>query len=340
MFKGGIQLESFKFLIPNESNGVIIKNVSMLRKIEEELRNVFLKYDYKETMTPTFEFMDLYKSIYKNINYDQTFNFINDKGENIALRWDFTIPLARYYVSQNKNNPEVARYSYFGKVFRKPIKLSGKMSECYQVGIELINVPEIDGEKEILDILTETLPFLNLKRLKIELGSSSFFNRIFELTGEKEELIQILAKKNISEMRDFVNNNNFDSKLSTLLLKLPRMCGTVSILDNLITYIDDPVIMKSVEELKKLHDIISTNNKEYEVIFDLSMVPNMDYYSGFMFKVYSEYVPDPIIAGGRYDRLLEKFGKDVPAIGFAYYLDNIVKSGKKESEANVENSNN
>ena len=69
------------------------------------------------------------------------------------------------------------------------------------------------------------------------------------------------------------------------------------------------------------------------------MVPKMQYYTGLIFKVYSEYVPDPIIAGGRYDKLLEKFGKDVPAIGFAYYMDSVVKANKKESEKNVENSN-
>lgn len=86
-------MENFKFLIPEESNGVIVKNISTLRKIEENIRKVFAKYNYQETLMPTFEFMDLYRNIYRNIDYGQTYNFINDKGENIALRWDFTVPL-------------------------------------------------------------------------------------------------------------------------------------------------------------------------------------------------------------------------------------------------------
>ena len=333
-------MENFKFLIPEESNGVIVKNISTLRKIEENIRKVFAKYNYQETLMPTFEFMDLYRNIYKNIDYGQTYNFINDKGENIALRWDFTVPLARFYVSQNKEKDDIGRYSYFGSIFRKPEKLMGKMSEYYQAGIELINVPGIKGEKEILDILIETLPYLNLKRLKIEMGSSLFFERVFELTGKREELIEILSKKNISEMRKFVERNKFDDKLSNLLLKLPRLCGKVTILDSLINTLDDEKLLQALNELKKLYEIITLNNNDYEIIFDLSMVPKMQYYTGIIFKVYSEYVPDPIITGGRYDKLLEKFGKDVPEIGFAYYMDSVVKASKRESERNVENSNN
>lgn len=333
-------MENFKFLIPEESNGVIVKNISTLRKIEENIRKVFAKYNYQETLMPTFEFMDLYRNIYKNIDYGQTYNFINDKGENIALRWDFTVPLARFYVSQNKEKDDIGRYSYFGSIFRKPEKLMGKMSEYYQAGIELINVPGIKGEKEILDILIETLPYLNLKRLKIEMGSSLFFERVFELTGKREKLIEILSKKNISEMRKFVERNKFDDKLSNLLLKLPRLCGKVTILDSLINTLDDEKLLQALNELKKLYKIITVNNNDYEIIFDLSMVPKMQYYTGIIFKVYSEYVPDPIITGGRYDKLLEKFGKDVPAIGFAYYMDSVVKASKRESERNVENSNN
>ncbi len=333
-------MENFKFLIPEESNGVIVKNISTLRKIEENIRKVFAKYNYQETLMPTFEFMDLYRNIYKNIDYGQTYNFINDKGENIALRWDFTVPLARFYVSQNKEKEDIGRYSYFGSIFRKPEKLMGKMSEYYQAGIELINAPGIKGEKEILDILIETLPYLNLKRLKIEMGSSLFFERVFELTGKREELIEILSKKNISEMRKFVERNKFADKLSNLLLKLPRLCGKVTILDSLINTLDDEKLLQALNELKKLYEIITVNNNDYEIIFDLSMVPKMKYYTGIIFKVYSEYVPDPIITGGRYDKLLEKFGKDVPAIGFAYYMDSVVKASKRESERNVEDSNN
>lgn len=331
-------MESFKFLIPEESNGVIVKNIAMLRKLEENLRKLFIKYEYKETLMPTFEYMDLYKSIYKDVTHENTYNFINDKGENIALRWDFTIPIARFFASQNKE--KIARYSYFGTVYRKPKKFTGKMSEYYQAGIELINISSIDGEKEIIDILIESLPFLNLRKVKIELGSSSFFNRILELTGKQEEVIEILAKKNISQMYKFVEKNNFDDKLNNLLLKLPRLCGTETILDNLIRNIDDKILLSSLNKLKELNKIINTNNIDYEVIFDLSMVPTMEYYTGLMFKVYSEYAPNPIISGGRYDKLLDKFGKDVPAIGFAYLLDSIVKANKKESEYNAKNGNN
>ena len=65
------------------------------------------------------------------------------------------------------------------------------------------------------------------------------------------------------------------------------------------------------------------------------MVPKMEYYDGLMFQVYSKYVPNPIVSGGRYDRLYQKFGKEVSAIGIGFYQNEILQVLKKEGEENA-----
>ena len=85
-------------------------------------------------------------------------------------------------------------------------------------------------------------------------------------------------------------------------------------------------------ELKELYE---TMNMKEQDLFDLACVPNMEYYTGIIFKVYSKYVEEPIISGGRYDKLYENFGKDVPAIGMAYYMNNILKAIAKVGEENA-----
>lgn len=319
-------LEEYKYLIPEESNGVITENVAELRKMEETLRKIFNTYNYTETITPTFEYVELYKNVYTNFDEEKIFKYIGKDGKVIALRWDFTIPLARHYFLQNIN--QEARYSYFGKVYRKEKTYKGRNSENHQAGIELINKPGILGDIECLDILQESLKQLKLSNLKLELGSAKFFDRLCKLVGNKEKLVEILSKKNISEMERFVsNNNNLDGKLQKLLLKLPRLCGDVEMVDEIIKDSEDEIIKKSLKELRTIYE--KMKNKD-DIIFDLSMCPTMEYYTCVMFKVYSPYSPEPIVSGGRYDSLYKNFKKDIPAIGMGYYLNNILKVIEKE----------
>lgn len=321
-------LEEFKYLIPEESSGVMIENVKELRRIETILREIFENHNFTETLIPLFEYVDLYKNVYTDFDEEKTFKYIGKDGKVIALRWDFTIPLARHYFSQNTDKE--ARYSYFGKVYRKEKTYKGRSNESYQAGIELINNPGIDGNIECLNLLQEGISKLQLTNLKLELGSAKFFYRLCSLVGNKKTLIDILNKKSISEMEKFVEQNtNLDNNLKNLLIKLPRLCGDINMLDNVILEAKDEIILKALKELRLTFD--KMNNKD-NIIFDLSMCPTMEYYTCLMFKVYSLYSPEPIVSGGRYDSLYKNFKKDIPAIGMGFYLNNILKAVEKEGE--------
>ena len=321
-----MKIEEYKYLIPEESNGVITENVKELRNTESILREIFEKYNYTETLVPLFEYMELYKNVYTDFDEEKTFKYIGKDGSVIALRWDFTIPIARHYFSQNTDKER--RYSYFGKIYRKEKLYKGRNSENYQAGIELISVPGIKGDIEILKILQNVIHKLSLSNLKVELGSAKFFNRICELTGNKKRLMDILSKKNISEMEKFVEGNNqLSEKLKRLLLKLPKLFGDINTLDDIISDLNDEIIINSLKELKSIY-----NKLDYKenIIFDLSMCPTMEYYTCLMFKVYSPYSPEPIVSGGRYDSLYKNFKKDIPAVGMGLYLNNILNAIEKE----------
>lgn len=322
-------MEKFKYLLPEESKGVMVRNVPLLRKIESGLRNEFVNNGYLEALMPSFEYVDLYKGLDSDFEEEKCFQYINKEGKSIALCSDLTIPLARYYIAQNKQ--EEGRYCYFGQVYRKENKHQGKSSELLQAGIELINKGEFKAEQEVIKILNETLKIIELKNLKIELGSASFFKRIYELVGYDKKFKEILNKKDISGMRKFVLEKNFEKIFGEFLIELPRLCIKIDALEEKIKQIKDKELIKSLNELKLIYNEIESKE---DIVFDLGMVPSMNYYTGFMFKVYTKYCPEPVISGGRYDSLLQNFGKDIPAIGFAYYLNNILKSIEKSGEDN------
>lgn len=328
-------MELYKFAIPEESSGVIIDNVNKLRSFEEKLRKIFYEEKYIETLMPTFEYVDLYKSVYKNLDESTLFKYINKEGKDVALRWDFTVPLARYYISQKKD--EVTRYCYFGKVYRKEKEHKGKSSEIYQVGIELIGKKAIEGDVECISLLQKSLPIFGLKDLKIELGSASFYNRLCEIIGNerKEEFSNLLLKKNISGLRKFCDKFQIEKKLAEFVISLPRLNGNIEILTQTIEKLEDEELISSLIELKSIYE---TMNMKQQDLFDLACVPNMEYYTGIIFKVYSKYVEEPIISGGRYDKLYTNFGKDCSAIGMAYYMNNVLKAVERAGEESVKSS--
>ena len=320
-------MEDFKYLIPEESIDAIITNVEKLREIENNLRNIVGHYSYNEVLMPSFEYVDLYTQLDCGFELDKMFQYINHEGKNVAMRLDFTIPLARLYANSYKTGE--ARYSYFGKVYRKETMHKGRSSEFFQGGVELMNKPGLPGDCEIMMMIQESLPGLSLSHIIIEIGSAKFYNRLLQLVGKQEEFIEILRLRNISGMKEFIRKNDFSSQLNALLLELPTCFGDIHMLNQAIDKIEDPILLESLNELKALYDSL---DKKDGIIFDLGMVPTMKYYTGLMIKGYSRYSANPILSGGRYDDLLPRFNVQAGAIGFCFHMNHILKAIEKEGE--------
>ena len=320
-------MEEFKYLIPEESIDAIMNNVSKLRDIENDLRHIFVEHGYLEVLMPSFEYVELYNDMDIGIDEEKMFQYINYEGKRVALRVDFTVPLARLYSSQKENGEK--RYCYFGKVYRKEKRHKGRSSEFFQAGIELLGKAGVAGDLECLELVLETMQCLRLKTLRIEMGSAQFYNRLVEIVDD-EKFVNILKRRDLSAMKDFVESHHFDSHLHDLLLMLPQAFGDIQVLYQVQSLIDDPLLKEAIEECIHLYQ----QSKMKDILtFDLAMTPMMKYYTGIMLKGYSPYSAEPIMNGGRYDKLMNHFQRQVPASGFSYDLSHILKALEKEEEA-------
>ena len=322
-------MEEFKYLIPEESIDAIMSNVSSLREIENHLRKVFTENHYLEVLMPSFEYTDLYQDMDIGIEEEKMFQYINYEGKRVALRTDFTVPLARLYSSQNEEGEK--RYCYFGKVYRKEKRHKGRSSEFFQAGVELIGKGGFEGDLECLRIIQQTIQYLKLKDIKIEISSAKFYKRLCELVNDPT-FVKILKRRDISSMETLVERNQITSPLKDLLLKLPQCFGDIYVVNQMITMIQDQKLKEALIELKELYEKLEIKDA---FSFDLAMTPSMKYYTGIMIKGYSPYSAETIINGGRYDRLMNHFQKDVPAIGFSYDLSHILKALEREEEENA-----
>ena len=320
-------MEEFKYLIPEESIDAIMNNVSKLRDIENDLRHIFVEHGYLEVLMPSFEYVELYNDMDIGIDEEKMFQYINYEGKRVALRVDFTVPLARLYSSQKENGEK--RYCYFGKVYRKEKRHKGRSSEFFHFFIELLGKAGVAGDLECLELVLETMQCLRLKTLRIEMGSAQFYNRLVEIVDD-EKFVNILKRRDLSAMKDFVESHHFDSHLHDLLLMLPQAFGDIQVLYQVQSLIDDPLLKEAIEECIHLYQ----QSKMKDILtFDLAMTPMMKYYTGIMLKGYSPYSAEPIMNGGRYDKLMNHFQRQVPAIGFSYDLSHILKALEKEEEA-------
>ncbi len=320
-------MEEFQYLIPEESSDAIISNVASLRKMEGYLRDIFTTYSYQEVLLPSFEYVDLYHNMDIGIEEERMFQFINHEGKRIALRADFTLPLARLYVTTCEN--EVQRYSYFGKVYRKEKKHKGRTNEFYQAGIELIGQKGTVGEKECMEIILKSLDRLGLKNVKLVLGSAKFYKRLLELVDDPN-MEEIIHLRSFSMMKDLVRNKNIDGSLKELLLILPSSIGDINMIKDIEKIVEDDILKGALNELIELYQQQSIK----DLSFDLCMVPSMKYYTGLMMRGYSPYCAQPIISGGRYDHLMHHFHKNVPAIGLSYDFHHILHALEMEEETN------
>ncbi|MFC4653117.1 ATP phosphoribosyltransferase regulatory subunit [Lactococcus nasutitermitis] len=312
-------MENENILLPEEAGEMTIAGVSKLREIEQQLRQLFEKKDIQEVMPPNFEYASLYTRLDAGFEQEKMFQFINHEGAPIALRYDFTVPLARKFALSGE---KTARYSYFGKVFRKEKRHKGRRTESYQIGTELLGTSEIEGDNEILALTFASLQELSLKNTILGIGSAAFYKRLCEMVGDEAGwLTDILSKKDLTAMDSFAKEGNFREGFQNLLLALPTVTD-VETLDRLVWLAGDKILVGAFTQLSTLYKNLPTQEN---VIFDLGMVPAMGYYTGLMFQVYAEGAAQPIISGGRYDELIKKFGAKTGAVGFCVHMDNVLK---------------
>lgn len=320
-------MEKFKYLIPEESMDTMMNQVSSLREIENHLREIFNQHQYTEVLTPSFEYVDLYNDMDIGIEEEKLFQHINHEGKHIALRADFTVPLARLYSTKKQSG--VQRYSYFGSVYRREKKHKGRDNEFFQAGIELIGNPGLEGDIECLKIIQETLGYLKVKNLKIELSSAKFYNRLCEMVDD-QSFVDILKRRDISSMEKLITKKNIQSPLKDLLIELPQSFGNIQMLERMMNLMQDSKLKEALNELKELY--MQLDQKEI-FSFDLAMTPGMKYYTGIMIKGYCLSCAETIMSGGRYDKLMNHFHQEAPAIGFSYDLTQILKALDKEEES-------
>jgi ATP phosphoribosyltransferase regulatory subunit len=304
--------------IPSGTRDVLPDEMRELRAITEAVRGVFERDGYGEVWTPALEYEAV---LGRGGGAPPAYRVFDDHGEVLALRTDMTVPIARVVATRYAAAEPPLRLCYFAHAYRAVRPHRGQMREFLQAGIELVGAPAPQGTAEALTVLCHALAAAGLRDHRIGLGDASLYPRLLRSFAVPDETCAVLLDALVA--RDFVALEGELGRLALadadveLLLRVPQLRGGPDLLAGA-----EGALADAVAGLRGVHELLAPEVAE-RVILDLGLVRDLGYYTGAVFDVYDPALGAPLGGGGRYDDLLGRFGRPLPAVGFALTIDRL-----------------
>lgn len=239
-----------------------------------------------------------------------------------------TPPIARIAATAYSKTTGPLRFSYFGNAFRYSESYQGKLCEFAQAGIELMGVDSTDADAEVIALAVKSILASGIKEFRLHIGQVNFFNSILEETGLSAEdcnvLKDMVAKRNYVGVESLIEDKEMDENIKQLFIKLPKMVGTKDAIAEAVRLTKSKEALTALKEMENLYDSLKLYGVEDYVVFDLGMVNRLNYYTGIIFRGYTYGTGYSIVDGGRYDNLVQQFGKKIPAVGFGIKVNEVL----------------
>lgn len=298
--------------------------------VQEQIKNVFHLYGYQNIETPAFEFFDIFKAERGSVDSREMYKFFDRENNTLVLRPDITPSIARCVAKYFMDEQLPLRLCYLGSTFQNSTSYRGRLKEATQTGVEMIGDDLIDADAEMIAIAIDALKATGLKEFQVELGQVDFYRGLLEEAHMDEEtqdqLRELIENKNYFGVEELLSEQTVSPELKRLFLKLPELFGDIDQIRLAKSMTSNLRAVRAIERLEKIQEILDSYGLGDYVSYDLGMLSKYSYYTGIIFKAYTYGTGDYIVAGGRYDKLLEQFGKNAPAVGFAIEVDRLMSA--------------
>jgi ATP phosphoribosyltransferase regulatory subunit len=306
--------------IPSGTRDVLPDETREMRVITDALRHVFERHGYGEVYTPALE----YESVIGRADMAEArpaYRVFDETGAVLVLRSDMTVPIARLVATRYASAEPPLRFCYFAHCYRGVRPQRGQPRELLQAGVELVGAPAPQGTAEVLTVLCHALDATGLKGYRIGLGDASLFPTLMRTVGVPDELrpqlLDSLVRRDFVGLEHELGGSGLPATAAELLLEVPQRRGGEEVLAGVPAQAAD-----SVTGLRSVLELLEPAVAE-RVIFDLGLIRNIGYYTGAVFDVYDPALGAPLGGGGRYDELLARYGRSLPAVGFALGVDRL-----------------
>ena len=318
--------------IPSGTRDVLPDEMRELRAITETLRSVFERHGYGEVYTPAIEYESVMAQA-PGSNVSPAYRVFDDHGDILALRADMTVPIARLVATRYPTADPPLRFCYIAHAYRAVRPHRGQMREFLQAGIELVGAPGAGGTAEALTVLCGALDAVGLGGYRVGLGDASLYPKLMAACDVPDEarrrLLHELGTKDLVGLEHEVHELGLADEAAELLVRVPQLRGGPDVLAG-----SGALVADALAGLRDVLDLLAPAVAE-RVFFDLGLARGLGYYSGAVFDVYDPALGAPLGGGGRYDDLLGRFGRPLPAVGFALGVDRLHAALSGEEHAGL-----
>ena len=226
------------------------------------------------------------------------------------------------------------RFSYIGNVFRYNDYGGGKQNEFTQAGIEVLGTSTPESDAEVIAIAINALKQSGLESFQLDIGQVEFFKGIVEETGlsenDMEALRLLIDRKDIMGIDELLDKYEIREDLKKLILDLPGLFGSTDVIDKAEVYTTNKRSLDALENIRAVLNILDDYGLSKYVSVDLGMLRGLNYDTGIIFRGFTYGIGFPILTGGRYDKLVEEFGRECSATGFSLGINMIMMALQRQ----------
>ena len=312
---GGVA--GFRDLLPAEAE--------TFREAQESLLAEMRRWGYRYVITPLVESLDVLERGLGPEQLRRLFKFTDGPGDVVALVGERTVPVARLVAGKLRGAPLPLRLCYAGPVLSADEGRFQRRRQTFQVGAELIGASGSVADAEVIALAARSLEAAGVRRYQIDVGHAEFFHGIMDavkLPAETKAAVKAaLSARDFVTLEALLDSTPLKSAEHELLLRFPALRGGPEILDAAAALVRNRRSEHALRELSRVRELLVVHGLGQVVNLDLGALRDFDYYTGIIFEGYGPDVGRPVAQGGRYDRLLERFGRAAPATGFMIELD-------------------
>ena len=313
--------------IPYGTKDFLPPDACRKRLLEERLAAQFSRWGYEEVVTPTMEYLQTLTNGTGLSMSEQLFVMVDRDNRILALRPEMTIPIARLAATRLRDKSLPLRLFYLTNVFRHEQAQAGRQCEFYQAGVELMGSAEPSADAEVISLAITAALEAGLQKFRISLGQVDFINGIMAecgLNDKVQAIKQCIVSRDLVGLDATVKESGLPAEKRQAICELPLLSGGPEILAAARKLATNQVSVSALDNLAVIYDLLQSYKLEEYVSFDLGIIRDFDYYTGVVFEGYTPGLGFPFCGGGRYDRMLETFGFNCPATGFAMGMERIL----------------
>ncbi|WP_124728366.1 ATP phosphoribosyltransferase regulatory subunit [Staphylospora marina] len=301
--------------------------IARKRWLERNVEERFRLWGYREIATPSLEFLDTVGEA-SAIDESRMFKCMDRDGRTLVLRPDQTTPIARMVCSSLKHEPLPLRLYYHAGVFRAQEREAGRDAEFFQSGVELVGASGPEADAEVILLAMEALNACGLDAFRIVLGHVGLLDAwLREAAGDSGSSVlkKRLVRRDWAGFLQALGREVPSASKRERLLAVLRPAEGEEVDRRLRELSAAPEAAGAAADLGTLWNHLRTAGDADRLVFDPCLTGSLGYYTGVYFEGYAEGNGFPLLGGGRYDGLYVRFGRELPATGFALKTDRVME---------------